>query len=71
MIILFSLEQIILSLCVMILNILQDGEYFLNITQEWENRLLSHCQNVEADIHSPHLPEDGKYCVIYCHTVRT
>ncbi|KAK3106613.1 hypothetical protein FSP39_023614 [Pinctada imbricata] len=36
-----------------------DGEYFLNLTQEWENRLMSHCQNVEPDIHCPNLPEDA------------
>lgn len=40
--------------------LLQDGEYFLRITQQWEDRLLSHCQQIEAEVHNPSIPEDGK-----------
>lgn len=36
----------------------QDGEYFLRITQQWEDRLLSHCQQIEAEVHNPSIAED-------------
>lgn len=36
----------------------QDGEYFLRITQQWEDRLLSHCQQIEGEVHNPSILED-------------
>lgn len=36
----------------------QDGEYFLRITQQWEDRLLSHCQQIEGEVHNPSISED-------------
>ncbi|XP_062580767.1 disks large-associated protein 4-like [Saccostrea cucullata] len=36
----------------------QDGEYFLRLTQQWEDRLTSHCRQIEGDLESPSTPED-------------
>lgn len=41
--------------------ILQDGEYYLNVTRTEENRLMSMCRQMEADLYCQDIPEDGRY----------